>query len=592
MTSPDAASGDAAEDGCGMIDLDRWDAVVRKLEAAAAGPQYSGGKATSHVSILVVAILSAWQVASQVARLASWADGRSNSTNADSARIFVMSKSSRVTPATVYLVGAGPGDPGLISVRGAELLRRADTVLYDYLVNPRLLNYAPAGAERICLGRHGEGRIWSQSEIHAEMIRRARAGQITVRLKGGDPMVFARASEEIQALATAGIPFEIVPGVTAALAAGSYVGLPLTHREHASALALVTGQEDTDKLDSTLDYAALAMFPGTLVFYMGVTTAEHWTGALIAGGKPATTPAMIVRRCSLPDQQQVRCTLNEVAATIARERIRPPVVVVIGEVASGQTDFSWFTQRPLFGQRVLVTRPQDQADSVTERLEELGASVLLQPAIEILPPDDWEPVDEAIEHLDEFDWVVFSSANGVRYFLDRMLAKTRDIRTIAGPRLACIGPGTAGELAKYRLCPDLVPSKFQAEELARLLVPQATNGKFLLVRASRGREVLAEQLRQAGGTVRQVVAYRSLDVIDAAPQVAEKLAAGQISWVLVTSSAIARSLSKMFGKNLRQAKLASISPITSQTLRECGFEPTVEASDYTMPGIVSAILEG
>jgi uroporphyrinogen III methyltransferase/synthase len=496
-------------------------------------------------------------------------------------------------PGRVYLVGAGPGDPRLLTLRGRDCLARADVVLYDYLVNPRILEHAPAGAELVCLGRHGRGRILSQGEIHARLVSEARSGRIVVRLKAGDPAVFARAAEEVAALAEAGIGFEIVPGITAALAAGSHAGISLTHRNLASAVAFVTGHEQDEKPESAIDYAALARFPGTLVFYMGVTTAGSWAAALVAGGKPADTPVAIVRRCSWPDQQTLRATLGTLAELVAQQRLRPPAIVIVGDVVAWDESAGWFTARPLWGQRVLVTRPAEQAAAARDMLEELGAHVLIQPTIEILPPEDWSAVDAAIGRLADYDWLVFSSANGVTFFLDRLEATGGDVRRLAAVKLAAVGQGTAAALAQYHLQADLLPPEYRAEVLADSLVDSlASSGarRLLLVRASRGREVLAEQLAAAGATVDQVLAYRNVDVQQADPETAAALAEGRIDWITVTSSAIARSLGRLYGPLLGKARLASISPLTSATLRELGWPPAAEATQFTIPGLVRAMV--
>lgn len=492
----------------------------------------------------------------------------------------------------VYLIGAGPGDPGYITLRGVECLAQADVVLYDYLVNPAILQRTRAGAELICLGHHGRTRIWSQDEINQQLVALASQGKVVARLKSGDPTIFARAAEELAALASASIPCEIVPGVTAAVAVGSCAGIPLTHREYASAVALITGHEDGGKETTALDYPALARFPGTLVFYMGVTTVRQWTTELIAAGKPAETPSAIVRRCSFADQQAILCRLDEVAQRMVEpERMRPPVVVVVGEVARGANRHDWFQQRPLFGKRIVVTRPAGQCEALARPLREYGAEVLLQPAIRIEPPTDWAAVDAELAHLGRYDWLVFSSANGVRMFLDRLLATGRDTRALGKAEIAAIGPGTAEELARYHIKADIVPDEFKAELLAEALKGDAAGAQFLLIRASRGREVLAEQLTDAGGFVSQVVAYRSTDVTEPDQHVSELLSAGKIDWLTATSSAIARSLVNLFGDELRKARLASISPITSATLAELGFPPAAEAKQYTMPGVVRAILD-
>src|SRR5262245_43901870 len=493
----------------------------------------------------------------------------------------------------VYLVGAGSGDPGLITLRAVELLQRADAVLYDYLVNPQILRHCRSNAILVSLGKHASGRILTQPEINERLITLAEVFSTVVRLKSGDPMVFARAGEELDCLINNKIPLEIVPGITAALAAASYAGIPVTHRDAASAVAFVTGQEDTDKVGSALDYAALARFPGTLVYYMGVTTAEHWSSALIAAGKSADTPVAILRRVSLPDQQRLDTTLGGVAATISERHLRPPVVFIIGETAAHGPAWSWFEKRRLFGQTILITRPRDQADDLARPLAELGANVLFQPAIEIKPLQITDTSDRLIDMLDRFDWLVFSSSNGVRHFFDRLLEPLvkppRDLRALGKIKIAAIGPGTAEELSRYHIHPDLVPEEYRAESLALALTGAAAGKRFLLVRASRGREVLADELTNAGAVVEQVVVYENIDVEQADAQIAANMADGEIDWTTVTSSAIARSLARLFGDALRKTKLVSISPVTSATLRELGYESAAEATEYTMLGVVAAI---
>ena len=493
-------------------------------------------------------------------------------------------------PGMVYLVGAGPGDPRLITLRGIECLAGADLVLYDYLVNPRILEHVRPTAECECLGRHGHSKLMSQDELNRRVVEAARAGWTVVRLKSGDPAIFARAAEEIDALVSAGLRFEIVPGITAALAAGSFAGVSITDRNVASAVAFVTGHQQCDKSAPSFDYGRLADFPGTIVVYMGVTSADRWTAALIAAGKDPATPTAIVRRCSWADQLVVRCTLGTVADEIESRKLRPPAMIIVGDVAGEPAPSTWFNDRPLAGRRVLVTRPRDQAAALAAPLEELGAEVLIQPAIEISPPDDWSDVDAAIESLADVDWLVFSSANGVRAFLDRITSTSRDIRALGNVRIAAIGPGTDAELARYHLAADVVPESFRAESLAASLTDVARGKRCLLIRASRGRKVLGETLAAAGADVREVIVYQSADVTMADESIREALAAGRIDWVTVTSSAIARSLAQMFGKTLHETRLVSISPITSSTLKELGHTAATEASQHDMSGVITAIL--
>jgi uroporphyrinogen III methyltransferase/synthase len=504
-----------------------------------------------------------------------------------------MSETGNVRPAKVYLVHAGPGDPKLITLRGIECLRRADAVLYDCPVHPGLLDHVRRGAEMICLGRRG-GAVpaWSQEEIEERLVALAREGRTAVWLKHGDAAAFAPIADEAAALVRQGIPYEIVPGIAAALAAGGCAGIPLSQRGQASAVAFVIGQENSDQPDASLDFAALARFPGTLAFALEAATPEAWPAALIKAGKPADTPAAIVQHCSLPGQRTLRCRLDEVAARLAAEGdIRPPTVVIVGAVTASAATLAWFERRPLFGQRVVVTRPLEQSAALGDQLAELGAEVLLQPAIRISDPQDWRPVDDALNRLRSFAWLVFSSANGVRYLTERLLARGRDLRALAHARIAAIGSGTADALSHYHLRADLIPAEFRAEALADALAEQTRGCRVLLARASRGREVLAERLRAAGAEVEQVAVYQSTDVSSPDEVIARRLAAGEIHWVTVTSSAIARALATMFGADLRKARLASISPVTSNILRELGFAPAVEAREYTMSGMCQAILE-
>jgi uroporphyrinogen III methyltransferase/synthase len=490
------------------------------------------------------------------------------------------------SPGRVYLVGAGPGDPGLVTVRGAECLRRADLVLYDCLADPNILEYINPSAEVVGLGRGSGQRSIPHEEAIDRMIEAARGGKTVVHLKAGDPQVFGGAAGEIEHLRGAGIPYEIVPGITAALATAGYAEIPITHPDHASAVALVIAhpRDGTDK--PPLDYGLLAHFPGTLIVYMGESTARQWSEGLISGGKSPDTPVAIVRRCARNDQQTVRSTLGTLAGVIRANEPVAPAVIVVGEVVTLAPEASWFAARPLHGQRVVVTRPREQAGELRRRLAELGAKVYVQPAIRITDPPDWAPVDAALARLDRFDWLVFSSSNGVRYLLDRLLESGGDLRRLGPVKLAAIGPGTAEELARYRLRANLVPEQYRAEALAEALAGDAAGRSFLLARASRGRDVLAEQLAAAGGTVEQIVVYSSTDV----EKPDDELASGRIDWITVTSSAIAGSLARLFGETLRGTKLASISPITSETLRRLGYEPSVEATQYTMEGLVEAIV--
>jgi len=490
---------------------------------------------------------------------------------------------------TVYLVGAGPGDPGLLTLRAVDCLQRADIVLYDYLANPAVLEHARPTAELIPLGRRVTGRGLKPDEITDRMIAEARAGRTVVRLKGGDPSVFARGADEEVALRAAGVPFEIVPGITTGLAVAAYCEIPITQQDDASAVALVTGHERDEKTESHLDYGALASFPGTLVFYMGVTRAAEWSQALIARGKSPGTPVAIVRWCTRAEQQRTVCTLGTVTAVIAERHIRPPAVIVIGDVVARAPEVPWFDARPLFGVRVLVPGSPLTSQTLRAHLTALGADAVIQPAIRITDPD-WAPMDAALDGIAGYDWIAFSNAAAVDVFLHRLLERGGDMRRLSPARIAAIGAGTADRLARYHLRPDVVPEDFVADTVAATLVP-ARGSRVLLVRASRGGEVLADALARAGAHVDQVIAYGSADVEEPDPDVAAALAAGEIAWIAITSSSVARSLARLYGDALHRARFATSGPLASAALRDLGFEPAVEARPSTTEGLVSALLD-
>jgi uroporphyrinogen III methyltransferase/synthase len=495
-----------------------------------------------------------------------------------------------VSRTAVYLVGAGPGDPGLLTLRGVECLESADVVLYDYLVNPAILEHAPATAELIPLGRRITGRGLSPDAIADRMIAEAKRGKTVVRLKGGDPSVFARGADEEAALRAAGVTFEIVPGITAGLAVAAYCEIPITQQDDASAVALVTGRERDAKTVSRLDYGALASFPGTLILYMGVTRAGEWSKELIAHGKSPDTPVAIVRWCTRAEQHRVRCTLGSAAAVIAEHGIRPPAVIVVGDVVRRAPERAWFDARPLFGVRVLVPGSAETSQTLRALLTRLGADAIIQPAIRTTDPPDWAPMDDALEHLDRHDWLVFTNATGVDYFMRRLFARGQDVRRLAAVQVAAIGAGTADRLARYHVRPEHNPEEYEPAGLARTLVAEGRGQPVLLVRPSQGAEALAQALTDNGATVTQVAAYASHDVEEPDPDVAAALSAAEIGWIAVTSSSAARALDRLYGTALRRARFATIGPLASATLRGLGYEPAAEAQPQTTAGLADAIL--
>jgi uroporphyrinogen III methyltransferase/synthase len=487
-----------------------------------------------------------------------------------------MTSNPRTTPGTVHLVGAGPGDPGLLTVRGVQCLEEADLVLYDYLANPTLLEYAREGAELVRLGRHDSGRSLSPEEITEVMVAAALEGRNVVRLKGGDPSIFARGGDEADACREAGVPFEIVPGITSGLATAAYAEIPLTHFEEASAVALVTGHERDEKEESHLDYKALASFPGTLVLYMGVKWAGRWSQALMDHGKPSETPVAVVQWCSRARQQTVRCTLGTVAEVVGEKGLKPPSLFVVGKVVDHAPALSWFQERPLFGTSVLVAGSKRTSSKLRHRLSALGAEVLTQPAIQVAEPADWTPVDQALDQLEEYDWLVFSSGNGVDYFIRRLFQRGGDVRRLSSVKIAAMGSATAERLAFFHLQADLAPRKVD--------VPS------LLARASGNQPMLAEELEESGAAVDQVAVYSTIDIEEPNQDVADSLAAGEVGWITVTSSPTARSLVRLYGEALRTAKIVSISPLTSATLQDLGHGPAEEATPHTVDGMIEVLL--
>jgi uroporphyrinogen III methyltransferase/synthase len=501
----------------------------------------------------------------------------------------------KMMPGKVYLVGAGPGDPGLITVRGLECLAQADLVLYDGLVNPLILQHTHGQAERTCRSESPSGRHLDQEEINRRLIRAARAGKTVVRLKGGDPFVFGRGGEEAAALARAKIPYEVVPGVTAAVAASAYAGISLTHRDFASAVAFVTGHEDPQKPSQTLDCAALAAFPGTLVFYMGLHRLAAIAERLIAAGKPPQTPAAVICRGTTPAQRTVCGSLAEIAATVNAAKLHAPSMIIIGECIRQRDTIAWFEKKPLFGKRVLVARPVAQSAAVVSRLLELGAQPIVAPTIDIRPPADWSAVDRALERLPEFDWIVFTSVNGVEFLLNRLWETGGDLRRFGTAKLAAIGDGTARALAAFHLRPDLIPESFRAEALAEALKAHVAGKRVLWGRASRARDVLPAELRAAGATLEEIVVYRNLDVGALDPEVLRQIESGEIDWICLSSPSIARSLCRLLPAAAREqigkaTRIASISPVTSAAACEVGLPVDTEATTFTWDGILEAII--
>jgi uroporphyrinogen III methyltransferase/synthase len=477
---------------------------------------------------------------------------------------------------TVYLVGAGPGDPGLLTVRAAELLASAEVVVHDRLTPAELRDLAPATAELVDVGKHPGGPADAQTRINELLVELGRTGQRVVRLKGGDPFVFARGAEEAMALAEAGIDFEVVPGVTSAVAAPSSAGIPVTLRGHSAWVTVVTGHEDPAKGEPEVDWEAMGALGGTLVVLMGVKRWPEISARLVAGGRDPQTPAAAVRWGSRPEQQTLRGTLG----SLDLSDVRPPATVVVGEVAA--VDLNWFESRPLFGRTVVVTRTAEQAGELSGRLRRLGAQVLEVPTIAVTEPaDGGAALRDAVARVADYEWVVLTSPNGAR----RFCAELRDGRDLAGVRLAAIGPGTADVLAEHHLVCDLVPERFVAEGLLEVFPAPSGRNTVLLARAEVARDVLPEGLAAAGWDVDVVTAYRTQPAQVTAGTVEQVAAADAITFT--SSSTVTNFVAT--GAPVPPV-VAAIGPVTAATAQEAGLTVTVEAGVHTLDGLVDALV--
>jgi uroporphyrinogen III methyltransferase/synthase len=489
----------------------------------------------------------------------------------------------------VYLVGAGPGDPGLMTARSLELIASADAVFYDRLIPPGALDGARSDAELVYVGKQPGVPSVPQEEIGERLIEAARAGRSVVRLKGGDPFVFGRGGEEGEALREAGVEFEVVPGVTAGVAATAYAGIPVTHRDDASAVAFVTGHEDPLKEESAIDWPALARFPGTLVFYMGVKRLGQNAASLIAAGRDPEEPAAAIERGTWPGQRTVSATLGTIADAVEREAVKAPALIVVGEVARRREQLAWLERRPLHGRRVVVTRARAQASGLAATLRGLGAEVVELPAIRIEPRTDSDEVKRVAGGVGAYDLLCLTSPNGVRLIFEAMGAAGLDARALAGVTVAAIGPGTARALAERGVLADVVPERFVAEGLIEALEDEEVAGaRVLVARAAEARDVLLDALRERGAEVDVVALY---ETVREQPGEAEIEQAQGADYVTFTSSSTVTNLTEALGDRFpTDARIVSIGPITSETIRARGLEVHVEAERHDIDGLLDALL--
>ncbi len=500
----------------------------------------------------------------------------------------------------VYLVGAGPGDPSLLTLRAAELLARAEVLVYDRLVSPAILGMVAPTARRLYVGKSPGAHAATQGEINQILIEHGRTGQVVVRLKGGDPLVFGRGGEEALALRQAGIDFEIVPGITAGIAGPAYAGIPVTHRGLTSAVAFVTGHEDPTKGQSDLDYAALARI-GTLVFYMGINQLSRIADGLMAAGLAADTPAAVVEQATTADQRVVRASLQNLAAEVAAQGVRPPALTVIGQVASLREQLAWVERRPLWGRRIVVTRTRQQGSQLATMLREQGAEVLQMPTLRIGDcPDQQKQLDETFGRLDSYKWLVLTSPNGAERLWQAMCARGLDWRRLAGLQVAAIGPGTAGRLRELGLLVDLTPERAVGESLAEALLASGVGSgcRVLLARAQDARDVVPDRLRAAGAEVDVLDLYRNEVPEEADEQILELLCGGRVDIITLTSSSTAEHFVELLRRHLPPAEVprllkrlafAAIGPITAATARELKLPVVIESQQHTIEGLVEAI---
>lgn len=495
----------------------------------------------------------------------------------------------------VYLVGAGPGDPGLITVKGLECIKKAEVLVYDRLAAKRLLSYAPKNCEMIYVGKLPDRHTLRQEEINQLLVDKGLAGKIVTRLKGGDPYVYGRGGEEGELLRANGVPFEVVPGITSAIAVPAYAGIPVTHRDCTSSFAIITGHEDPNKTASSIAWDKIATGIGTLVFLMGVGNLSMIVKNLVENGRAATTPVALIRWGTRPEQQVLTGTLADIVAKVAEAGFTSPAIIIVGEVVKLRETLSWFEEKPFFGKRVVVTRSREQASDLSRRIEEMGGEAWEFPAIEIVEPEDFAPMDEAIAKLDSYQWLIFTSVNGVDSFFSRLRLLGRDIRALNGVKLCAIGPKTKERLEEMCLSVEYVPSEYVAEAIIAGLRGKLQPGeRVLLPRADIARAILPESLaNEMGAVVDNVVAYRTVRGDGDAELLKELLAEKMIHYITFTSSSTVKNFVEMLAaenivESLQGVKLISIGPITSQAARDLGLTIDLEASEYTIDGLLEA----
>ncbi len=495
----------------------------------------------------------------------------------------------------VYLVGAGPGDPGLISLKGLECLRKADTIIYDRLLDEGLLDSAPPEAERIYVGKTAGKHTEPQVEINRLLVTKAREGKTVVRLKGGDPFVLGRGGEEAEVLVQNGLYFEVVPGITSAVAVPAYAGIPVTHRGLASSFAVITGHEDPDKDNSSINWEKLATGVDTLVFLMGMKNLPQIVARLIEHGRPPGTPVAVIKDGTNPEQKTVTGGLKDIVAEVEKHRLTPPAVIIVGEVARLREKLRWFDNRPLFGKRILVTRARHQASALSQLLTERGAQPIELPAIAIHAAADTDELDQAISNLNRYHWIIFTSVNGVAAFWQRLYELKLDSRALSMLKIGVIGPATAQALEARGIMPDYIPEVYTSEGIIAGLKKQNINGqRFLLPRADIADKELVQGIGQLGAEVHEIAIYHTVPATETITQAKQMLLAGEIDVITFTSSSTVTNLVAAFSgesPTINSTKIACIGPKTAETAARAGLKVAIMAKEQTIPGLVTAIEE-
>lgn len=497
-------------------------------------------------------------------------------------------------PGIVALVGAGPGDEGLMTLRGKEWLERANVVIYDHLANERLLRFTQPGTEFIYAGKKEGKVILSQDQINALLIEKARLGGVVVRLKGGDPFIFGRGGEETRALTEAGIPFVVVPGVTSPIGVAAYAGIPLTHRDFSSTISIITGSNEKGKEDTHIDWEKIASRSGTLIFLMGARKLKRITENLMKYGKDPDTPIAVIQWGTTYRQKTWTGTLNTIVDIAVKENIKPPALTIVGEVVNLKSHTNWYETLPLFGKTLVITRPEEQSEGFMHGLLERGAEPFLFPVIETVPPEDWKPLDQAIQKLDRYDGLIFTSVNGVKFFMRRLKEKGKDVRELKGLRLYAIGPKTERAVNALGINVDVVPENYVAESLIDSLGKENIKGKkFLLPRAAVARETLPDQLRAQGATLDVAPAYQTVRPKTDTKELIRRIKEGSIHAVTFTSSSTVTHFMELIGATLKpqlaNIAVACIGPVTAKTAEKAGLKVDIMAEEYTVDGLIAAL---